>query len=274
MYFGHSYEIALKASDTYLRGGKRMSVQSKEAAVEQQPEMVVGSAKTRKTIAMILMIAMTVLSFFSFLVAAASYIVYGSYEAFYTSDYLYYLEMILLLLEVIFNLIWSAFYLAFIIVFLMWFHRVYKRLQYFGVQGLSDTPAWAVGWYFIPFVGIVKPYFVMRQVWHAALYAESESTQWRRKRTRWLIVWWVGFLAAGFMYQLSLMSSYETAEDYKRDALFVLIGEPLYMISGVLLLIIMHRVTKVQDEELPLRMQASESTTIDGDRASNDDEEV
>src|SRR5262249_39937269 len=36
------------------------------------------------------------------------------------------------------------------IAFLIWFHRAHRNAAHLGAKGLTFTPAWAVGWFFIP----------------------------------------------------------------------------------------------------------------------------
>jgi hypothetical protein len=63
-------------------------------------------------------------------------------------------------------LLLNFFVLVFTIVaFLMWLHRAYSNLRPLGAQQLNDTPGWAVGSFFIPFVNLVRPYKAVREVW-------------------------------------------------------------------------------------------------------------
>ena len=49
------------------------------------------------------------------------------------------------------------------IVYLMWLHRVVRQLNALGVD-VGATPGWAVGYWFIPFVNLVKPFRVLRSI--------------------------------------------------------------------------------------------------------------
>jgi hypothetical protein len=54
------------------------------------------------------------------------------------------------------------------IAFLIWFHRVHKNLAGLGGRGLKYSPGWAVGGFFVPFLNLVRPLQVMREVWHGS----------------------------------------------------------------------------------------------------------
>jgi hypothetical protein len=54
------------------------------------------------------------------------------------------------------------------IAFLIWFHRVNKNLPSLGLTGLIFTPGWAVGFFFVPFFNLVRPFQAMRAAWHGS----------------------------------------------------------------------------------------------------------
>jgi hypothetical protein len=81
--------------------------------------------------------------------------------------------------------------------FLTWFYRASKNLPALGSVRLAYTPGWAVGGFFVPFLNLVRPLQVMREVWHcsdpsglerdAALDAFSTRN---RLGTPPLVGWW------------------------------------------------------------------------------------
>jgi len=52
-----------------------------------------------------------------------------------------------------------------IVVFLIWEHRSFGNLSPLKARNLEFSPGWAVGWWFIPFANLVKPYQVMKELW-------------------------------------------------------------------------------------------------------------
>ncbi|HQR32579.1 MAG TPA: DUF4328 domain-containing protein [Blastocatellia bacterium] len=52
-----------------------------------------------------------------------------------------------------------------IVVFLIWMHRSYKNLKPLGSRRMEYSPAWAVGCWFVPFVNLVRPYGMIKEIW-------------------------------------------------------------------------------------------------------------
>src|ERR1044072_835531 len=57
-------------------------------------------------------------------------------------------------------------YILTVIFFLIWLNRSYKNLTPLGAQHLEFSSGWAVGYWFIPFVNLLKPFQVVREVWN------------------------------------------------------------------------------------------------------------
>ena len=57
-------------------------------------------------------------------------------------------------------------FLASIVFFLIWEHRAFKNLSALRAQNVEFTPGWAVGWWFIPFANLLKPYQAISELWN------------------------------------------------------------------------------------------------------------
>ncbi len=53
------------------------------------------------------------------------------------------------------------------IVFLTWFFRMYKNLYLLGREHMRCTPGWAVGYWFIPFLNLIRPIQCVYDIWRA-----------------------------------------------------------------------------------------------------------
>jgi hypothetical protein len=53
-----------------------------------------------------------------------------------------------------------------VVVFLTWLNRAYKNLIPLRAHHLEFSSGWAVGWWFVPFANLVKPFQVVREVWN------------------------------------------------------------------------------------------------------------
>ena len=78
--------------------------------------------------------------------------------------------------------------------FLIWVHRAYSNLSPLKARNLEFSPGWAVGWWFVPFANLVKPFQVMREVWcDSDPYVATESSLFSsgpRTAPTWMGVWW------------------------------------------------------------------------------------
>lgn len=76
------------------------------------------------------------------------------------------------------------------ILILVWIWRANRNAHALGAAGMRFTPAWAVGWFFIPLANLVKPFDVMREIWRA----RDRPGDWQRHQAPAVIGWWWLFL--------------------------------------------------------------------------------
>ncbi|RMF61099.1 MAG: DUF4328 domain-containing protein [Calditrichaeota bacterium] len=86
----------------------------------------------------------------------------------------------------------------------IWIYRSNENVRKLGGKDMEFTPGWAVGWYFIPFANLWKPYQAMKELW---LYSQS-TEEWHKYQSPRILPWWWGlWLISGFLGQLSLRLS-------------------------------------------------------------------
>jgi hypothetical protein len=68
-----------------------------------------------------------------------------------------------------------------------WIYRASANAHAIGGD-LTVTPGWAVGWYFVPFANLVKPFHAMKETWLASHY----GSDWGRGDATDLLNWWWG----------------------------------------------------------------------------------
>lgn len=97
-----------------------------------------------------------------------------------------------------------------IILWCMWLHRAAKNVVQAGPSEFDYTPAWAVGWHFIPFANLWVPFEVMRKIWNASAGETADLYHTAPIVNRW----WVAWIIAGISGNLSarIMMQAETAE--------------------------------------------------------------
>ncbi|MEO1935287.1 MAG: DUF4328 domain-containing protein, partial [Myxococcales bacterium] len=89
--------------------------------------------------------------------------------------------------------------LACAVAFCSWFAQTHRNLVGSGVQNLKYSPGWAVGGFFVPFLNLVRPYQVMKEVWAGSLSLarplQTDSLQ-LPPIVGW---WWALFLISSFL---------------------------------------------------------------------------
>jgi Domain of unknown function (DUF4328)/GYF domain 2 len=85
------------------------------------------------------------------------------------------------------------------IAFLKWIHRANLNCRGFGVSNMVFTPGWAVGWYFIPFMNLVRPFQAMKEIWQVS----QNPRAWQTVPGSPLLGWWWGlWIANGVLGQM------------------------------------------------------------------------
>jgi Domain of unknown function (DUF4328) len=83
------------------------------------------------------------------------------------------------------------------VAFSMWFHRAYRNLSALSAEDLRFTPAKAVGSFYIPFVNLVRPYHVAKEIWTKSDPQLSRPTEAPDADPRRIGLWWLCFLVSG-----------------------------------------------------------------------------
>jgi hypothetical protein len=110
------------------------------------------------------------------------------------------------------------------IIFLKWIYRAYKNIQGFGAEGLRFSPGWAVGYYFIPILSLIRPVQVMSEIWRAS----DDPKDWPRRPGSWLIAsWWTLFLLYTGVTQVSLEIAVQasTNDQWRLAAVLAILGD-------------------------------------------------
>ncbi len=110
------------------------------------------------------------------------------------------------------------------ITFLKWVYRAYKNIQGFGAEDLRYSPTWAVAYYFMPILGLIRPVQVMNEIWRAS----EDPKDWRHRPGSWLIGgWWALFLVYAFTTQISLQLAIQASnnDQWNFAAIMAILGD-------------------------------------------------
>jgi hypothetical protein len=144
-------------------------------------------------------------------------------------------------------------YVAFLLVLIgsivavgMWIHRAHANLAEGGIQGLEFTPGWAVGWYFIPFANLVKPFQAMRELWHAS---HGERERFDGPAPSEVVAWWACWLGGNIVSSVGdrIVGMGEGAPgSVTAGNAMGAVGTALMVVAAVLLANVIRAVTRAQ----------------------------
>jgi Domain of unknown function (DUF4328) len=107
-----------------------------------------------------------------------------------------------LLLIGLISLVKFPVYFFAVVTFLMWLYRGYTNLPALRSDDMEFSPGWAVGWWFIPFANLVKPFQAVRNLW-----SESDpdidpnagfSLHVQAGAPGYMAFWWAAWLLSNF----------------------------------------------------------------------------
>lgn len=85
------------------------------------------------------------------------------------------------------------------VLFLFFVFRARKNFEFLNVKNPEFSPTWAVSWFLIPFLNMIRPYAVMTEIWRASDPACLDELEWKRAPVSpLLLVWWLLFVFAFF----------------------------------------------------------------------------
>jgi hypothetical protein len=138
-----------------------------------------------------------------------------------------------LLIQGVVYLLSFPIYIFTIVTFLIWLHRAHSNLSALDAGNLEFTPGWAVGWWFVPFANLVKPFQVVREVWWESNPDADPNERVflsasLRTAPTYMGVWWAMWIIQNVVANI-------TSRVYDPDTMEnVAIGGVLFMVGGVL----------------------------------------
>lgn len=162
-------------------------------------------------------------------------------------------ESITEVLFVLVTLLQVAVFIATVVAFLMWMHRAYRNLPALGAHGLDTTPGWAVGYFFIPFANLVKPFQVVREIWRKSRPVGEERESFGgvspHAGTPALVGWWWAFwIIANIAGRVSeRVDRAGTIESTIIGTWANIASDGLFIIAAVLAIVVVKRIDDFQE---------------------------
>lgn len=135
--------------------------------------------------------------------------------------------------------------LTMLIVFLRWTYRAMSNVHALGANGV-DSPAWAVGCFFIPFVNLVAPYTAMSQIWRASISAGD----WKAENAPIVGIWWALWLIAGLGgWSVILMAGQHGVDPALLRTRATMADTALDIVRNVVMMVMVLRVRAAQNAQ-------------------------
>ncbi len=132
---------------------------------------------------------------------------------------------------------------------LMWVHRASNNLEPLGAHVQRFSPAWSVGWWFVPIMNLFRPYQVLAEIWKGSVCGQTlPGPNWHNRRVSPMLAWW------WWMWIVARITSYvlyflpDSAGGISGFLLFWVLTDLLSMCAGVLAIRIVRRVKRGQEE--------------------------
>ncbi len=131
------------------------------------------------------------------------------------------------------------------VLILVWIHRANANARARGAMGMQFTPGWSVGWYFIPFANLVKPYQVMKEIWKASKDPEGWMGQDHSPLLPW---WWFLWITSNILGNLSFRLSMraEDASSLLHASTVTLLSDFVDIPLNLVLALIIRRIYRMQ----------------------------
>ncbi len=146
------------------------------------------------------------------------------------------------------GLLYLGVFIATGIIFLKWIYRANLNCRGFGATDMKFTPGWSIGYYFIPFLNLVRPYQAMKEIWKVS----SDPKNWQAQQGSGILGWWWAlWLISGFLGQMTFRMSMNVNSPSSLEAatmvsiLSSLVEIPLILVAVTLITSIIKKQAKL-----------------------------
>ena len=143
-------------------------------------------------------------------------------------------------------------FLVTIVVFIVWFRRMYRNLPSLGARNLRFTPGWAVGAWFVPFLNWVRPVQMTNDIWKASdpEMPDAVDTPWRSRPSTALIgFWWAAWIVSNFagQFSFSVPVDYNDLDTLQRSSAALIVADIASVIVTLFAIALVWRMTARQE---------------------------
>lgn len=145
----------------------------------------------------------------------------------------------------IMGLVQFAHYIATVVFFIMWFRRAYWNVHVVSNEA-QHSEGWAAGSWFVPFLNLVRPYQIMKEIWNETQKAIAPE---RFKSDQLVGWWWATFLTGGILDNIAARLTWRAydLEQFKTAAAFMTISDLFSFIPLILIIILIRDIRQFEE---------------------------
>ncbi len=153
----------------------------------------------------------------------------------------------------LFSILENILRLGAVISFLLWEYRAFTNLAALKAEDTEFSPGWAVGWWFIPFANLIKPYQAIRELWQQSdsEFEDNGSFLSSVGSTPPLLgYWWALFIISNVLNRF--LSSVSNGVEIETDSLFpyLMIIASAFLCAAAVAAVIVKKITDRQENRL------------------------
>jgi hypothetical protein len=132
-----------------------------------------------------------------------------------------------------------------------WLYVAGGNVRAMGATDMMGSPAWSVGWYFVPLANLVMPFVAMRELWRASAHPRD----WQAAPApAFLLLWWVCWLASNIAGTVAFRLEWEGYAGMDAVATAQMISDALFVPAALLFAHIVARIQAMQDGQGPAQL--------------------
>ena len=150
------------------------------------------------------------------------------------------------------------------ILILKWIYQSNQNARYLGAKDMAFTPAWSIGFYFIPIVSLWKPYQAMKEIWQAS----QNPNNWQLEKVSSILgVWWFFWIANSMVGQAVFRVSRRAQEisEIMNVNLISQVSEILSIPLAVVTWLLINKISNTQKAQRDYNLEQAEASDVSED---------
>lgn len=128
---------------------------------------------------------------------------------------------------------------------LKWVYRASRNAHAFA-RGLTISPPWAVGWFFVPIACLWKPYEAVSEAWQASERPHGWRTAPKPAFLGW---WWAAWLLSNLLGGIANAVS-KITDDVGANGRVIIVGVAVSIVADVLFIQVVTRLSSLQQTQI------------------------